>query len=45
MRRLLLIDDDERLAAPLAAFFARFEFTLDAAPRPCSGLAMLRATA
>ena len=44
MRRLLLIDDDERLATPLAAFFARFEFMLDAATTPSAGLAMLRAT-
>ena len=44
MRRLLLIDDDERLATPLAAFFARFEFTLDAATTPSAGLAMLRVT-
>ena len=34
MRRILLIDDDELLAAPLATFFGRFEFTLDAAVRP-----------
>jgi two-component system, OmpR family, response regulator len=45
MRRLLLIDDDERLAAPLATFFARFEFSLDAATRPSAGLALLRASA
>jgi two-component system, OmpR family, response regulator len=43
MRRLLLIDDDERLAAPLAAFFARFEFSLEAATTPSAGLALLRA--
>jgi OmpR family response regulator RpaB len=43
MRRLLLIDDDERLAAPLATFFARFEFALDAATSPSAGLARLRA--
>jgi len=42
MRRILLIDDDELLAAPLATFFGRFEFTLDAAVRPSAGLAMLR---
>lgn len=45
MRRILLIDDDELLAVPLATFFARFEFQLDAASRPSVGLAMLRATA
>jgi two-component system OmpR family response regulator len=43
MRRILLIDDDARLAAPLATFFGRFEFALDAATRPSEGLAMLRA--
>ena len=42
MRRLLLIDDDTLLAAPLATFFGRFEFALDAATRPSEGLAMLR---
>ncbi len=45
MRRILLIDDDELLAAPLATFFGRFEFTLDAAVRPSLGLALLRANA
>ena len=45
MRALLLIDDDERLAAPLAAFFERFEYRLDSATRPSAGLAKLRATA
>ena len=45
MRRILLIDDDALLAAPLATFFGRFEFTLDAAVRPSVGLGMLRATA
>ncbi len=43
MRRILLIDDDELLAAPLAAFFKRFDFALDSAVRPSSGLAKLRA--
>ena len=28
MHRLLLIDDDEALAAPLASYLARFEFAL-----------------
>ena len=45
MRRILLIDDDERLAAPLAAYFKRVEFELDAATRPSEGLAKLRSTA
>ncbi len=43
MRRLLLIDDDELLAAPLAAFFKRYDFELDSATRPSAGLAKLRA--
>ena len=43
MRRLLLIDDDEHLAAPLASYFARFDCTLDSALRPSEGLARLRA--
>ena len=42
MRRILLIDDDELLAAPLATFFARFEFELDSATKPSAGLAKLR---
>ena len=42
MRRILLIDDDERLAPPLAAYLKRVEFTLDAANRPSDGLAKLR---
>ncbi len=42
MRRLLLIDDDERLGAPLAAFFGRFDFELVHATRPSEGLARLR---
>jgi len=45
MRRLLLIDDDEHLAAPLATYFRRFEFELDAAVRPSAGLAKLRSQA
>ena len=43
MRRILLIDDDARLAPPLAAVFARFDFALDSATRPSEGLARLRA--
>ena len=45
MRRILLIDDDELLAAPLAAFFKRFDVELASATRPSTGLAMLRAQA
>ena len=43
MRRILLIDDDELLASPLAAFFRRFDFELDSATLPSVGLAKLRA--
>lgn len=42
MRRLLLIDDDEHLAPPLATYLARFDFALDAATRPSEGLRRLR---
>lgn len=44
MPRILLIDDDEHLAAPLATYLARFGLVLDSALRPGQGLAMLRAT-
>ena len=43
MPRILLIDDDEHLAAPLASYFARFDFQLDSSTRPSEGLARLRA--
>ena len=45
MRRILLIDDDELLAAPLATYFRRSDFELDSATRPSAGLAKLRAQA
>ena len=45
MRRILLIDDDELLAPPLATYFSRFDFELDSATRPSEGLAKLRAQA
>jgi OmpR family response regulator RpaB len=45
MPRILLIDDDEHLAAPLATYLARFGLVLDSALRPGQGLAMLRAKA
>ncbi len=45
MRRILLIDDDELLATPLARFFARFDFELDSALSPSAGLAKLCAHA
>jgi OmpR family response regulator RpaB len=43
MHRLLLIDDDDALAAPLAQYLARFDFTLEAVARPSLGLARLAA--
>ncbi len=42
MMRILLIDDDEQLGEPLAAYFARFEMQLSHATRPSMGLAQLR---
>jgi OmpR family response regulator RpaB len=42
MPRLLLIDDDEHLAAPLAAYLKRFDLVLESALRPSLGLAKLR---
>jgi OmpR family response regulator RpaB len=42
MPRLLLIDDDEHLAAPLAAYLKRFDLALESALRPSDGLAKLR---
>ena len=38
MPRLLLIDDDEHLAAPLAAYLRRFDLQLEASVRPEAGL-------
>jgi two-component system, OmpR family, response regulator len=43
MPRLLLIDDDEALGAPLATYLARSGFELVHATRPSQGLALLRA--
>ena len=42
MPRLLLIDDDEALGAPLATYLARSGFELTHATRPSQGLALLR---
>ena len=42
MVRLLLIDDDEQLGAPLAAYFRRVDFDLQHATRPSEGLKRLR---
>ena len=43
MHRILLIDDDEELAAPLATYLQRFDLQLDHAARPSVGLARLAA--
>jgi OmpR family response regulator RpaB len=43
LRKLLLIDDDEHLGPPLAAFFRRFDIELRQATRPSAGLALLQA--
>jgi two-component system OmpR family response regulator len=42
MPRILLIDDDAQLGAPLAAYFARFDLELVHALHPDQGLALLR---
>src|SRR3954468_944419 len=42
MPRILLIDDDQALGEPLAAYFARFGLELQQAVRPSEGLALLR---
>jgi two-component system OmpR family response regulator len=43
MHRILLIDDDEDLATPLATYLRRFDLQLDSAARPSEGLARLAA--
>ena len=43
MNRILLIDDDDNLGPPLAAYFQRFELQLVHANRPSLGLARLQA--
>jgi OmpR family response regulator RpaB len=43
VHRILLIDDDEDLAAPLATYLRRFDLVLDGATRPSIGLARLAA--
>ncbi len=42
MHRILLIDDDTQLGPPLAAYFARFDLTLECALKPSLGLSRLR---
>lgn len=41
MPRVLLIDDDERLAELLSQFFERYDFEFESATLPSQGLAML----
>lgn len=42
MRKILLIDDDEKLAPPLRQYFARFELALDNITDPLQALERLR---
>jgi OmpR family response regulator RpaB len=42
MQRILLIDDDEHLAAPLATYLRRFDFELSSVLRPSHALQRLR---
>lgn len=42
MNRVLLIDDDEQLGAPLAMYFKRFDLALEQAFTPSMGLARLQ---
>jgi two-component system, OmpR family, response regulator len=42
VHHILLIDDDEHLAAPLATYLKRFDFELASVLRPSEGLARLR---
>ncbi len=41
MNRILLIDDDEKLAPPLTEYFARFDLSLTSATAPSAGLSLL----
>jgi two-component system, OmpR family, response regulator len=45
MLKILLIDDDEQLAVPLAEYFKRFDLSLDSAARPSLGLNKLNTSA
>jgi OmpR family response regulator RpaB len=42
MRKLLLIDDDEKLAEPLKQYFARYELTLESETHPLQAIEKLR---
>ncbi|MFT5220336.1 MAG: two-component system OmpR family response regulator [Planctomycetota bacterium] len=42
MHKLLLIDDDDKLAGPLAEYFSRFELSLENITNPIQGIARLQ---
>ena len=42
MRKLLLIDDDEKLAEPLREYFDRFELSLESETHPLRGIELIR---
>jgi len=42
MRKLLLIDDDEKLAEPLQLYFAKFDLSLDNETRPLDALERIK---
>ena len=42
MRKILLIDDDEKLAGPLAQYFARFDLMLSNETNPLSAIDRIR---
>ncbi len=42
MHKILIIDDDERLAEPLKQYFTRFDLSLDSEIRPLEGIEQIR---
>ncbi|MGD2172115.1 MAG: response regulator transcription factor [Gammaproteobacteria bacterium] len=42
MRKLLLIDDDEKLAEPLREYFGRFDMSLESETHPLKGIELIR---
>ena len=44
MHKILLIDDDERLASPLTNFLAKYQLDLTCIPNPVEGLQLLKET-
>ena len=42
MRKLLLIDDDERLAEPLQQYFAKFDLALDSEIHPIEAIERIK---